>query len=75
MAAHWGDEPLRAGFHIATGAYGKVVAGAARRAATKMIEQAAWRKRCVSGLDVRDTRTLLAGLKTVVAALKTKQGS
>ena len=75
MAAHWGDEPLRSGLHIATEAYGKVVIGAGRRAATKMIEQAAWRKRCVSGLDVRDTRTLLAGLKTVVAALKTKQGS
>ena len=75
MAAHWSDEPLRAGFHIATEAYGKVVVGAARRAATKMIEQAAWRKRCVSGLDVSDTRTLLAGLKSIVASLKTQQGS
>ena len=75
MAAHWGDEPLRAGFHIATEAYGKVVAGAARRAATKMIEQAAWRKRCVSGLEISDTRTLLAGLKSIVASLKTQQGS
>jgi hypothetical protein len=35
-----------------------------------MIEQAAWRKRCVAGLDVNDTRTLLAGLKGVVASLK-----
>lgn len=73
MAAHWGDDPLRAGFQIATGAYGKVVTGAARRAATKMLEQAAWRKHCVSGLEVSDTRTLLAGLKIIVASSKTRR--
>jgi hypothetical protein len=70
MAVHWGDEPLRAGFERAVGAYGKVVSSAARRAATQMIEQAAWRKRCVSGLEVRDTRTLLAGLKLLAARAK-----
>jgi hypothetical protein len=70
MAVHWGGEPLCAGFQQAASAYGKVVAAAARRAATKMIEQAGWRKRCVSGLDVRDTKTLLAGLKFVVASSK-----
>jgi hypothetical protein len=70
MAVHWGDVPLRAGFQIATEAYGKAITDAARRAATKMIEQAAWRKRCITGLDVSDTRTLLAGLKTIVANAK-----
>jgi hypothetical protein len=75
MAAQWGDEPLRAGFQIATEAYGMVVADAAKRAATKMIEQAAWRKRCVSGLDVSDTRTLLAGLKFIVAGSKHRRNS
>lgn len=66
MAAHWGEEPLRTGFQRAAAAYGKVVASAAKRAATQMIEQAAWRKRCVAGLDVRDTKSLLAGLKIIV---------
>jgi hypothetical protein len=70
MAVHWGDEPLRAGFERAAGAYGAVVSSAARRAATQMIERAAWRKRCVSGLEVRDSKTLLAGLKLVVARAK-----
>jgi hypothetical protein len=70
MAAHWGEAPLRAGLQLATEAYGTVVTHCARRAATQMIEQAAWRKRCVTGLDVNDTRTLLAGLKGVVANLK-----
>lgn len=74
MAAYWGNEPLREGFHIATEAYGKVVASAARRAATKMIEQAAWRRRCVTELDVSDTRTLLAGLKVIVAGMKIQRG-
>jgi hypothetical protein len=69
MAAHWGDEPLRAGFHLATEAYGKAVASSAKRAATKMIEQAAWRKRCVSALDVKDGKTLLKGLKVIVAGV------
>ncbi len=67
MAVHWGDEPLRAGFRRAEAAYGKVVADAARRAATQMIEKAPWRKRCVAGLDVRDPKSLLAGLKIIVA--------
>lgn len=72
MAVHWSDEPLRAGFERATAAYGKVVGSAARRAATKMIEQAAWRKRCVAGLDVRDSTTLVAGLKLIVARSKAR---
>jgi hypothetical protein len=67
MAARWGAGPLRAGLEVATAAYGNVVARAAKRAATKMLERAEWRRRCVAGLDLTDTRTLLAGLRKVAA--------
>jgi len=67
MAARWGREPLRAGLATATEAYGKVVAGDAKRAATKMLERPEWRRRCVAALSVSDTRTLLAGLRVVAA--------
>ena len=66
---------MREGCQTATDAYGKVVASAARRAATQMLEQAGWRKRCVSALEVRDTKTLLAGLKIIVANSKVRRGS
>ena len=67
MAARWGREPLRAGVTAATDAYGKVVASAAKRAATKMLESAEWRRRCVAALSVSDTRTLLTGLRAIAA--------
>lgn len=67
MAARWGREPLRAGAATATEAYGKVVASDAKRAATKMLERADWRRRCVAALSLSDTRTLLAGLRVIAA--------
>ena len=67
MAARWGREPLRAGLATATEAYGKSVASDAKRAATKMLERAEWRRRCVAALSLTDTRTLLAGLRLVAA--------
>lgn len=67
MAARWGREPLRAGVATATEAYGKVVGSDAKRAATKMLQRADWRRRCVAALSVSDTRTLLAGLRVIAA--------
>jgi hypothetical protein len=67
MAAKWGREPLRAGLATATEAYGKAAAGNAKHAATKMLERADWRRRCVAALSLTDTRTLLAGLRMVAA--------
>lgn len=67
MAAQWEPAALRAGFATATGAYGKIVANAARRSATKLVEQPAWRRRCVAALNLSDTRTLLAGLRMLAA--------
>lgn len=67
MAAGWGREPLRTGLATATEAYGRVVEGDAKRAATKMLERADWRKRCVAALSISDTRTLLSGLRAVAA--------
>jgi len=68
MAARWGREPLRAGLAIAAEAYGKSVAREAKRATTKMLERADWRRRCVAALSLTDTRTLLAGLRAVATA-------
>ena len=67
MAAGWGRGPLRAGLETATDAYGKAVARDAKRAATKMLERADWRRRCVAALSLTDTRTLLSGLRIVAA--------
>jgi len=67
MAVRWGREPLRSGAAVATEAYGKVVAGDTKRAATKMLERADWRRRCVAALGLTDTRTLLAGLRVLAA--------
>lgn len=67
MAARWGRDPLRKGVATATEAYGKVVARDAKRAATKMLERADWRRRCVASLSVTDTRTLGGGLRTIAA--------
>jgi len=67
MAARWERTALRSGFGIATGAYGKIVAIAARRAATRLVEQSAWRRRCVAALNLSDTRTLLSGLRMLAA--------
>lgn len=67
MAARWGREPLRAGLEVATEAYGKIVVRAAKRAATKLLEQPAWRRRCVAALSLTDTRTLLSGLRVLAA--------
>ena len=67
MAIKWGRGPLSAGFTTATDAYGKVVAADAKRAATKMLERAEWRRRCVTALNLTDTRTLLAGLRQIAA--------
>ena len=75
MAARWGRETLRAGAATATEAYGKVVASDAKRAATKMLERANWRRRCVAALSLTDTRTLLSGLRTLAAGRWWRQNS
>ncbi len=75
MVVHWGDEPLKTGLNVATEAYGKVAASAARRAATRMLEETAWRNRCMSTLAITDSRTLLRGLRALIECLKTRRGS
>ena len=67
MTARWGREPVSAGLAIAAQAYGKVTAADAKRAATKMLERADWRRRCVAALSLTDTRTLLLGLRALAA--------
>jgi Nucleotidyl transferase AbiEii toxin, Type IV TA system len=72
MATGWGREPLRKGLATAADAYGKGVARDAKRAATKMLERAEWRRRCVASLSVSNTRSLLAGLRLVSAGKWTR---
>ena len=67
MAAQWERAALRTGFSTATEAYGKIIATAARRAATKLVEQPAWRRRCVAAHNISNTRPLLAGLRMLAA--------
>jgi hypothetical protein len=67
MATHWGREPLAAGLAVAAGAYGRAAKRDLKRAATRMLEHADWRRRCVAMLDITDTRTMIAGLRLLTA--------
>ena len=67
MAARWERAALHSGLATATAAYGKIVASAAKRAATRLLERATWRRRCVAALNVTDTRTLISGLRLIAA--------
>lgn len=67
MVVRWGVEPLHSGSKIATDAYGKAVARDAKRAATRMLERAQWRRHCVAALSMTDTRTLLSGLRHIAS--------
>lgn len=69
MAAGWDGDPLRSGLATAVQAYGKVVTRDTKRAATRMLEDAAWRRRCVEGLAIVDTRTLQKGLRLLVKSV------
>lgn len=66
MVARWGREPLHEGLALASAAYGRAARSSAHRAATKLLERPAWRRRCVAALGVSDTRTLVSGARVLV---------
>lgn len=75
MRARWGEAACAAGKTVARAAYGRDVDTCARRAATLLLEDAAYRRRCVAGLAVSDTRTLGVGLKALAARRGGKTGA
>jgi hypothetical protein len=67
MAAHWGRDPVAAGLAIAADAYGRAARRDLKQAATRMLERADWRRRCLTALDITDAHTLLSGLRLLTA--------
>ncbi|OGT80523.1 MAG: hypothetical protein A3H91_12455 [Gammaproteobacteria bacterium RIFCSPLOWO2_02_FULL_61_13] len=67
MRARWGEAACAAGRAVAREAYGRTVDTCTRRAATLLLEDPAYRRRCVAGLSVSDTRTLGVGLRALAA--------
>lgn len=62
MVEGWGDASARAGAALARQAYGDVVDRTAKAAATRLREDKAWLRRCVTALRITDSKTLATGL-------------
>ena len=67
MIEGWGMERFLEGGRIARAAYGDAVETSARAAARKLLEKKDYFKKCVDGLRVTNTVTLVAGLKRIAA--------
>jgi len=65
--------PAWQGAALARQAYGDVVDRAANAAAQKLLGSAAYRRRCVSALNVTDSKRLASGLARLAATDWTKQ--
>jgi hypothetical protein len=66
MISGWSTAEAAAGRVIAQTAYGDSVDRAVAAVATKMRNDRAYRNRCVDGLAIADTKTLVAGLDLMV---------
>lgn len=66
MVEGWPSADAAAGLSIAQTAYGDAVERAVAAVATKMREDRAYRNRCIDGLAIADTKTLVAGLEAMV---------
>jgi len=67
MIEGWGAAPALEGLDAARAAYGETVVKSAERAARKLLERKDYFKKCMTGLRVDDTGTLLKGLKRLSA--------
>lgn len=67
MLEEWGAAAAREGCAAARAAYGASVETAARAAARKLLEKKDYFRKCVSGLRVTRTATLVTGLKKLAA--------
>ena len=65
MIEGWSIADARTGFAIATAAYGDAVQRSVDAAIRKMKEDRTYRKRCIEGLAIAETKVLNAGLKAL----------
>ena len=65
MIQGWGIERFLEGVRVAHAAYGDAVEISARAAAQKLLDNKDYFKKCVDGLRVTNTVTLVAGLKRI----------
>jgi hypothetical protein len=65
MLAEWDETDALAGVMLAQKAYGAAIGRSAVSAATKIAGDPAYRKQCVQGLAIEDTKRLLRGLGKV----------
>jgi Nucleotidyl transferase AbiEii toxin, Type IV TA system len=70
MLSVWGVDDALAGAELAVAAYGDVIGRAARAASTKLLEDAAYRRRCAQDLAITDSKRLVAGLKLLAKLAK-----
>jgi len=66
MIDAWGVGIAKKGLAVAREVYGDVVVKTAGRAAVRMLEDSAWRTRCITRLAVSGTPRLMAGLRALV---------
>jgi hypothetical protein len=67
MIEAWGTELFLEGMHRAHQAYGDAVLKSIRSAARKLMDKKTYFKKCVDGLRVTKTSTLVAGLKQIAS--------
>lgn len=65
MIEGWSKEDAVAGMAMARTAYGDAVSRALAAVTRKMLEDKTYRKRCVDGLDISETKILGAGIKAL----------
>ncbi len=67
MLEAWGTKPFLEGMHKAHQAYGDHAVASIRSSAKKLMADKTYSKKCVDGLRVTKTSTLVAGLKRIAA--------
>jgi hypothetical protein len=68
MIEAWGPAVFSDGIRLAHQAYGDTIFKSIRSAAQKLTDKRTYYRKCVEGLRVTGTRTLLSGLKRIVAS-------
>jgi len=70
MLAAWKSEDAITGAELASRAYGDAIGRAGRDASAKLLENTAYRKRCVDSLAIADSKVLVSGLKLLAKISK-----
>lgn len=74
MIERWDVADALEGAALARSAYGDLVDHTVRRAAQRLLDDAAHRKRCVAALSVIEAKTLLAGLRRLARTASLARG-